>query len=85
MLTIDDLKADRPEYDPTAAKYRELESRISSAKDTAAATATVQDWDKLRRELETWSALVYLRFNQDTGNEQFKAERDNALKRALYR
>src|SRR5688572_12462184 len=76
MLTIDDLKADRPEYDPTAAKYRELESRISSAKDTAAATATVQDWDKLRRELETWSALVYLRFNQDTGNAEFKKERE---------
>ena len=76
MLTIDDLKAERPEYDPTAAKYRDLESRLASAKDSAAAVTTLQDWDKLRRELETWSALVYLRFNQDTGNEQYKRERE---------
>ena len=36
----------------------------------------MQDWDKLRREIETWSALVYLRFNQDTGNAEYKAERE---------
>jgi len=76
MLTIDDLKAERPEYEPTAAKYRELESRLSAPKDAAAAIAALQDWDRLRRELETWSALVYLRFNQDTGNAAFKTERE---------
>src|SRR5262245_52687195 len=76
MLTIDDLRADRPEYDPTAAKYGQLESRLSSAKDSAAAIAGLQDWDQLRREIETWSALVYLRFNQDTGNAEFKKERE---------
>jgi hypothetical protein len=39
MLTIDDLKADRPAYDPTAARYRELESRLSALKDAATAIA----------------------------------------------
>jgi M3 family oligoendopeptidase len=76
MLTIDDFRAERPEYESTAAKYRQLESQLAAAKTPEAGIAAVETWDKLRREIETWSALVYLRFNQDTGNPAFKAERE---------
>jgi M3 family oligoendopeptidase len=76
MLTIDDLHADRPEYDNVAAQYRQLEGELTAAGDSEACIAAVQAWDQLRRGLETWSALVHLRFNQDTGDEDYKRERE---------
>lgn len=76
MLTIDDLRADRPEYERLAGDYRQIESAVSAAMNLEAMAQAVQRWDKLRREFETWSALVNLRFNQDTTNAPFKAERE---------
>ena len=37
------------------------------------------DLTDLRRRLETWGALVDLRFNQDTGNEEFKKASDGPI------
>jgi M3 family oligoendopeptidase len=76
MLTIDDLCADRPDYDAIAERYRRLETELASAATPDNAIAVVGRWDQERREFETWSALVQLRFNQDTGNEQFKTDRE---------
>jgi M3 family oligoendopeptidase len=76
MLTIDQLTAPTPTYDDLAAKYRVLESELTAASTGAAAAAVVHLWDKLRRELETWSSLVNLRFNQDTTHEQYKKDRE---------
>jgi M3 family oligoendopeptidase len=76
MLTIDDLKAERPQYEAVAEKYRALEAELTAAEQPASAIGVVQRWDQLRRELETWSSLVYLRFNQDTQNARFKADRE---------
>jgi M3 family oligoendopeptidase len=76
MLTIDDLSAPAPVYDDLAAKYAALEAELNAAATGPAAIAVVEQWDKLRREIETWSALVNLRFNQDTTNEQYKRDRE---------
>src|ERR1700733_797612 len=43
--------------------------------DRAAALAA---WDGLRRRYDTWSALVHLRFAQDTTDASAKADRDYA-------
>jgi M3 family oligoendopeptidase len=76
MLTIDQLAAPTPAYDDLAAKYRDLEVELNAAASGEAAANVVERWDALRREIETWSALVQLRFNQDTTNEQFKKDRE---------
>jgi M3 family oligoendopeptidase len=76
MLTIDELKAPTPTYDDLAAKYRALESELSSATTVNAVVDVVHRWDILRREFNTWSSLVNLRFNQDTTNEQHKKDRE---------
>lgn len=76
MLTIDDLHAARPEYDSSAAKYRDIEAALAAANTAEEAAAAALRWDRVRRDTETWSALVYLRFNQDTANEEFKRERE---------
>jgi len=76
MLTIDDLTAPTPVYDDVAAKARQLEEALQNAKSADEQVAVVRQWDALRRELETWNALVNLRFNQDTRNEQYKKDRE---------
>jgi len=37
---------------------------------------TLQQWDDLRRLLESWSSLTSLRFSQDTRNEDYKEKKD---------
>ncbi|MDX1947768.1 MAG: M3 family oligoendopeptidase [Pirellulaceae bacterium] len=76
MLTIDQLSAPTPIYDELAAKYGALETALQAAQTATESAAVVARWDVLRREIETWAALVHLRFNQDTGHAQFKADRE---------
>src|SRR5687767_12940727 len=76
MPTIDDLRVSTPQYEEVAAQCRELETALDAASSAETAAGVVRRWDDLRRQLETWSALVELRFNQDTGNEEFKKARE---------
>ena len=69
-----EVTAPAPDLDALAARVDELLAGLENASDTAAATALVHDWDELRRTFDTWSALVDLRFNQDTANPDYKAE-----------
>jgi M3 family oligoendopeptidase len=87
-----DIAEPRPTRAGLVASYRE----IGAALDRGDRAAAVADWDRLRRRYDTWSALVHLRFAQDTTDENAKADRDyadtlspegadleNALKRRL--
>jgi M3 family oligoendopeptidase len=87
-----DIAEPRPTRAGLVASYRE----IGAALDRGNRAAAVADWDRLRRRYDTWSALVHLRFAQDTTDENAKADRDyadalspegadleNALKRRL--
>ncbi|ADB15675.1 oligoendopeptidase, M3 family [Pirellula staleyi DSM 6068] len=76
MLTIDQLEAPTPVYDEVAQRCQALEKQLHDAESAADQLATIQAWDQLRRELETWGALVHLRFNQDTTNEAYKKARE---------
>ncbi len=76
MVTIDDIAAPKPLYDEVAARYREFENGLVAATSGAAAAKAVKQWDAERRQFETWSNLVNLRFSQDTANAQFKADRE---------
>ena len=76
MQTIDDLRVATPQYDAVAAQCREIESLLDGAATADAAAGVIRRWDDLRRQLETWSALVELHFAQDTGNEEFKKARE---------
>ncbi len=75
-VTFDQIFVETPQYDEVAREYAELEAAFARAKDGLQCTEIVNRWDQIRRRLETWSALVSLRFNQDTGNEQFKKDRE---------
>ena len=76
MLTIDDLHAEMPIYEAIAADYQVLAGVLDDAQSPEDRAAAIKSWDDLRRRIETWAALVHLRFNQDTTNAEFKKARE---------
>lgn len=75
-LTMDDIRAAAPTVDAVTKEYAAILASLDRAATPDARAAAVKAWDDLRRRLETWNALVDLRFNQDTANEAFKKERE---------
>ncbi len=70
--------SDISETRPTQASLTEAYQGINRRLDQGDLQAALADWDGLRRHYETWSALVHLRFAQDTADETAKADRDYA-------
>lgn len=73
-LRFADITAPRPDAASLAATRAAIEARLDAG-DRAGALAL---WDRARRDHETWSALVHLRFAQDTTDAQAVAEREYA-------
>jgi M3 family oligoendopeptidase len=61
-----------PDMDAVAQRYRAFEHALQSGSPSTW-LPTFREWDDLRRELDTWSALTHVRFTQDTRNEQARA------------
>src|ERR1700712_1450967 len=74
MLHFNEISEPRP----TQAGLAEAYVTIDTAIDRGDHATAMADWDALRRHYDTWSALVHLRFAQDTTDAQAKADRVNA-------
>lgn len=74
--TIDDFHVPTPTIEGVTQEYAAVQKALDQAASPPERLAAVKAWDDLRRRLETWGALVDLRFNQDTGNEDFKKARE---------
>jgi M3 family oligoendopeptidase len=70
--------SDISEPKPTKAGLAEAYAAINAALNRGDRAAALADWDRLRRHYDTWSALVHLRFAQDTADATAKADRDYA-------
>lgn len=70
--------ADIAEPRPTQAGLAESYAAIHALLDTGDRATALAEWDLLRRHYDTWSALVHLRFAQDTADAAAKADRDYA-------
>ena len=73
MIQFDAISAPTPTREGLADAYASLHAHLDS--DTAGGYAA---WDSLRREIDTWSALVHLRFAQNTTDATAKADREYA-------
>ena len=69
-----DISVATPTQESLAARYQVIEGLL----DRGARAEAVAAWDKVRREYDSWSALVGLRFQQDTADAEAKAARDYA-------
>jgi M3 family oligoendopeptidase len=68
------ITAPLPTRETLAASYAEIHARLHRSDRAGALSA----FDSVRRAYETWSALVQLRFAQDTTDAQAKADQDYA-------
>jgi M3 family oligoendopeptidase len=70
--------SDIDEPQPDRAGLTEAYLAIRATLDGGDRARALADWDGLRRRYDTWSALVHLRFAQDTTDAAAKADRDYA-------
>jgi M3 family oligoendopeptidase len=74
VVRFPDLAFSRPDAATLAAARTAVEARLEAG-DLPGALAL---WDRQRRDYESWSSLVHLRFAQDTADAAAKAEREYA-------
>ena len=70
------LHSPTPAFDEVTRQYDKLNQDWNAATSQEERLTVVQQWDQLRKDLETWEALVHLRFNQDTTNSQYQRDRE---------
>jgi M3 family oligoendopeptidase len=71
-MKFSDIHAATPKRETLAADY----ARINAMLDEGDLEPALARWDGLRRDVDSWSALASLRFEQDTTDEAAKAARD---------
>jgi M3 family oligoendopeptidase len=71
-MKITDIHAATPTRETLSAAY----ARINAMLDEGDLAPALQSWDSLRRDIDSWSALASLHFEQDTTDEAAKAARD---------
>jgi M3 family oligoendopeptidase len=72
-----DISVTPPTQDTLASRYAAIEALLDSGTDDGRREALAA-WDRLRREIDSWEAMVRLRFQQDTADPSAKADRDYA-------
>ena len=69
-----DIAAPKPTRDSLAAEH----AAIAASLDRGALADALTEWDAARRRYDSWSALVHLRFAQNTADPTAIADRDYA-------
>src|SRR5215510_5754787 len=67
-----DIRIESPSTNSLAARYAAVTALLDSTAADALPRA-VAAWEGVRREVESWQALVEIRFQQDTGDAEAKA------------
>jgi M3 family oligoendopeptidase len=65
-----------PAPDAVEQRYAALLGKLDQVGSADELIELVAEWDALKRETETWTNLVELRFSQDTSNPEAQAERE---------
>lgn len=70
-----DMAQPEPDLDALRAEVAALREAARNAGDVDSLRATLERWDALVRDIDTWSALTITHFHQDTEREDYKAAR----------
>jgi M3 family oligoendopeptidase len=71
-INFADIQVAPPTIKQVTAEYESINQALDQASTTEAKKEALQQWEDLRRRLDTWSALTSLHFSQDTTNEDYK-------------
>jgi len=72
QIKFADIKPDIPTIEKVTAEYQEINTALDKAQTEEKRKQALQQWEDLRRRLDTWSAMTSLNFSQDTTNEDYK-------------
>jgi M3 family oligoendopeptidase len=72
-----DIAVVTPTQDSLASRYAAIDALLDCGTEEGKQAALAQ-WDRLRREIASWQAMVRLRFQQNTADPRAKADRDYA-------
>ena len=67
-----DIKVETPQIEAVTAEYSNINDALDRANSTGEKQQALQQWEDLRRRLDSWSAITSLHFSQDTTNEEYK-------------
>ena len=96
MIHFNELNAPKPDMNAVSSESSAILDQIQSSQQLDEVLDSMKQWDRQRREVGTYLALVYLRFTQNTADEAAKqakdesdamrpkiTELDNSIKQAL--
>ena len=71
-INFKDIEVETPTIEQVTTEYENININLDRATTLAAKQEALQQWENLRRRLDSWTALTSLHFSQDTANEAFK-------------
>jgi M3 family oligoendopeptidase len=71
-----DIKVEIPTWEKVTAEYQSINAALDKAQTKAEKEQALQQWEDLRRRLDSFTALTSLHFSQDTTNETYKQAQD---------
>ena len=71
-INFAEIKVETPNIEQVTAEYKNINEALDKAVNQADKRKALQQWEDLRRRLDSWSAITSLHFSQDTTNEDYK-------------
>jgi M3 family oligoendopeptidase len=72
QINFADIQAETPDLEQITREYQDINNALDQAQTRLDKEKALQQWEDLRRRLNTWSAMTSLNFSQDTSNEEYK-------------
>ena len=71
-INFADIKVATPTIEQVTAEYKSINDALDRSPTKEAKQKALEQWEDLRRRLDSWSAIASLHFSQDTTNEDYK-------------
>ncbi|MGL5834908.1 MAG: M3 family oligoendopeptidase, partial [Waterburya sp.] len=72
QINFADIQVETPKLEQVVAEYQAINSALDQAKTRSDKEKALQQWENLRRRLDTWGAMTSLNFSQDTTNRDYQ-------------
>jgi M3 family oligoendopeptidase len=72
QINFAEIQVETPSIDRVTAEYRAINTALDQAQTRSDKEKALQQWEDLRRRLDTWGAMTSLNFSQDTTNQDYQ-------------
>ena len=72
QINFADIQAETPDLEQITREYQDINNALDQAQTRLDKEKALQQWEDLRRRLNTWSEMTSLNFSQDTTNKEYQ-------------